>query len=47
MLPAFCAFLLSLLGGAFANFFSPGLGAVVSVSVMGAFIVYALNNETK
>ena len=45
MLPAFWAFLLSLLGGGLAACFNSGWGPVVSVSVIGAFIVYALNRE--
>ncbi len=45
MLPAFRAFILSLLGGGFAAMFNPGWGAVASVSVIGAFIVYSLNKE--
>ena len=45
MVPAFVAFVLSLLGGGLAACFVPGWGAVVSVSVTGAFIVYSLNKE--
>jgi len=42
---AFAAFILSLLGGGFAAMFNEGWGAVVSVSVIGAFVVYSLNKE--
>ncbi len=47
MLPAFCAFILSLLGGGIAAMFSEGWGAVVPVSVTGAFIVYSLNKDKR
>lgn len=42
---AFAAFILSLLDGGFAAMFNKGWGAVESVSVTGAFIVYSLNKE--
>lgn len=39
------AFFLTLLGGGLAACFNPGMGAVVSVSIMGAFILHSLEKE--
>lgn len=37
---ALFAFILSMSLGAFAGLFLPGLGAVTSISIIGAFLIY-------
>ncbi len=42
---AIAAFFLSAVAGVWLSFFNPGLGVCVSVSIIGAFLVY--QNERK
>ena len=47
MLLAVCAFFVSILAGLFLAMFNPGFGAVVSISVIGAVLIYLQQKNSR
>lgn len=41
------AFILSAGLGIFLSFFNQGMGIVIAISIMGAFIIYSINTKQK